>query len=158
MTKLEERIGETSPAQSQSDTIGTPVSTFTLGSSEYSKRVSAGIERSGGEGGINIHRLNFAINTGKFLPLLPTLPVTLRPSRTCILPVFLENQIAHILVAVVVSPEFTTVLNTRRLPNARLRLFRGKDRSAHRNRQILAEDLSGKCRKFRFENAPRRLA
>jgi hypothetical protein len=31
---------------------------------------------AGGEGGINIHRLNFANNTGKFLPLLPTLPVT----------------------------------------------------------------------------------
>ncbi len=35
-----------------------------------------GIKESGGEGGIHIRRLNFAKNIGKFLPLLPTLPVT----------------------------------------------------------------------------------
>jgi len=33
-------------------------------------------KNSGGEGGINIHRLNFANNTGKFLLLLSTPPVT----------------------------------------------------------------------------------
>ena len=35
-----------------------------------------GIKESGGEGGIHIRRLNFAKNICKFLPLLPTLPVT----------------------------------------------------------------------------------
>jgi len=34
------------------------------------------IKGSGGEGGIRTRRLRFANNTGKFLLLLPTLPVT----------------------------------------------------------------------------------
>lgn len=83
---------------------------------------------------------------------------SLATERICILLVSLEKQIGHVLVAMVVIPEVTAAVYTNRLPISKLQLLRRKDRPDRRSRQILAESLSGKSRKYRFENAPMRLA
>jgi hypothetical protein len=59
--------------------------------------------KSGGEGEINLRRLNFCQQHWQFSAVTINATSHLRPMRICILSISLENQIGRILVAMVVT-------------------------------------------------------